>query len=170
MSFTRPVFSSPVAPGWNRDPRAFLGAPHPAVTSDARPSGDRPRARTRNYAADDISRSSLRAFSRFVRPRVARSVGVAPQCLSPGTVTVTTTGSVAVGDGGRHGSRNQPGPPNLTGWFGCQSGTPASCHARMPGCPATVRSRPGPRRPRPGLGPADGDSPVGEPRSCCRRC
>jgi len=50
----RPVFSSPVTPGWNGDPRAFLGAPHPAVTSDARPNGDRPRARTRNYAPDNI--------------------------------------------------------------------------------------------------------------------
>jgi hypothetical protein len=34
--FTRPVCPSPVIPGWNGNPRAFLQAPHPAVTSDAR--------------------------------------------------------------------------------------------------------------------------------------
>ena len=60
----RPVFSSPVTPGWNGDPRAFLGAPHPAVTSDARPSGDRalstdPELRSRQHQSVLQSACSL---------------------------------------------------------------------------------------------------------------
>ena len=40
--FTRPVFPSPVAPGWNGRPWTFPRASHPALTSDARRGGDRP--------------------------------------------------------------------------------------------------------------------------------
>jgi hypothetical protein len=40
--FTRPVFPSPVTPGWNGHPRAFPRAPNPAITGDARRGRDRP--------------------------------------------------------------------------------------------------------------------------------
>ncbi len=40
--FARPVFPSPVAPGWNSNPRAFPQAPHPAITRSARRGRDRP--------------------------------------------------------------------------------------------------------------------------------
>ncbi len=43
LVFTRPVFLSPVVPGWNEDPSAFPRAPHPAVTSNARRGEDQPR-------------------------------------------------------------------------------------------------------------------------------
>jgi hypothetical protein len=39
--FTRPIFPSPVATGWNGSPLAFPRAPHPAITRDARRGGDR---------------------------------------------------------------------------------------------------------------------------------
>ncbi len=42
LAFTRPVFPSPVAPGWNGGPWASPRASHPAVTSDARQGGDGP--------------------------------------------------------------------------------------------------------------------------------
>jgi hypothetical protein len=62
--FTRPVFPSPVAPGWNGSPRASLRAPDPAVTSDARRSGDRPLStgpelRCRHHPSTLLSSSSL---------------------------------------------------------------------------------------------------------------
>jgi len=41
LTFTRPVFPLPVAPGRNGNPWAFLRASHPAVTSNACRSGDR---------------------------------------------------------------------------------------------------------------------------------
>ena len=40
--FTRPVFPSPVAPGWNASPWALPRASHPTLTGDARRSADRP--------------------------------------------------------------------------------------------------------------------------------
>ena len=40
--FTRPIFASPVAPGWNGSPWAFPRASHPALAGDARRGGDRP--------------------------------------------------------------------------------------------------------------------------------
>src|SRR4051794_36653517 len=43
LTFTRPVFLSPVIPGWNEDPSAFPRAPHPAVTNNARRGEDQPR-------------------------------------------------------------------------------------------------------------------------------
>jgi type II secretory pathway predicted ATPase ExeA len=50
---------------WNRDSWASPEASHPAVTSDARPGGDRPWALARDYAADTIIRrpSFLRVHS-----------------------------------------------------------------------------------------------------------
>jgi hypothetical protein len=40
--FTRPVFPSPVVPGWNGSPWALPRASHPTLAGDARRSGDRP--------------------------------------------------------------------------------------------------------------------------------
>jgi hypothetical protein len=42
LTFTRPIFLSPVIPGWNEDPLAFPRAPHPAVTSNARRGENQP--------------------------------------------------------------------------------------------------------------------------------
>jgi hypothetical protein len=72
-AFTRPVFPSPVAPGWNGRPWAFPRASHPAVTSDARQGGDRPLStglglRRRQHQ----STLQFREPARNVRPRVAR--------------------------------------------------------------------------------------------------
>ena len=61
----------PVTPGWNGHPWAILGASHLAVTSDARPSGDRHRALAWDYAVD-ISRPPFCESTRNERPRVAR--------------------------------------------------------------------------------------------------
>jgi hypothetical protein len=70
--FTRPVFPSPVAPGWNESPWALPRAPHPTLSGDARRGGDRPTEhgpKTTLYAIDLASKPA--SFTRNVRPRVA---------------------------------------------------------------------------------------------------
>ena len=48
--FTRPVFPSPVAPGWSGSPWAFPRASHPAITRSARRGGDRPSSTSLKHA------------------------------------------------------------------------------------------------------------------------
>jgi hypothetical protein len=48
--FTRPVFPSPVTPGWNGRPWAFPRASHPTLTGDARRGGDRPSSTSLKHA------------------------------------------------------------------------------------------------------------------------
>src|ERR1039457_1335683 len=78
VSFTRPVFLSPVIPGWDRDPLALPRAPHPAVTSSARRGEDRSSDTDRGYITDIVEPPrcihSLRATSR--RTRALRGAGV----------------------------------------------------------------------------------------------
>jgi hypothetical protein len=61
----------PVAPGWSGNPWAFPEASNPAVTSDARPGGDRHRALAWNYAVDVNDRPPSDESTGNVRPRVA---------------------------------------------------------------------------------------------------
>jgi len=71
LSFTRPAFPSPVAPGWNGRPRAFLLASHPAAgVCGARRSGDRLRALAWSTAVDRVD-PPLSRFTHTVRHRVA---------------------------------------------------------------------------------------------------
>jgi hypothetical protein len=67
-----PVRSSPACgPRMERSPWAFPGASNLAVTSDARPGGDRHRALAWDYAVDVIIRPPFREPTRNERPRVA---------------------------------------------------------------------------------------------------
>ena len=72
--FSRPVFPSPGAPGQNGSPLGFPPsfAPRRPGADDARRGGDRPSSTDLElHAQHHISRSSNRAFSHYVRPRVA---------------------------------------------------------------------------------------------------
>ena len=74
LQFSRPVFPSPGAPGQNRNPLGFPRASHPAdqEPDNARRGGDRPPSTNLElHAQHHISRSSNRAFTHYVRPRVA---------------------------------------------------------------------------------------------------
>ena len=77
--FTRPVFPSPVTPGWNGSASAFPRASHPAdQPSDARRGGDRPPSTDLEQHSRHIRRTSNLVFTHIVRPRVApRGAGVA---------------------------------------------------------------------------------------------
>jgi hypothetical protein len=88
-SFTRPVFPSPVAPGWNGSPPAFPRAPHPAVYQQ-RTSGRGLIVRTliRNYTLDLIEPPTVK-HSHYVRLRVAP-----PPCGVPVSVRRTCPSSI----------------------------------------------------------------------------
>jgi hypothetical protein len=51
LTFTHPVFPSPVAPGRNERPCALPRASHPAITGHARQGGDRSWTLTRSYVS-----------------------------------------------------------------------------------------------------------------------
>jgi hypothetical protein len=69
--FTRPVFPSPVAPGWNGSPWALPRASHPDLTGDARRGGDRPSSTSLKHALRHQPNLQPRGLTRYVRPRVA---------------------------------------------------------------------------------------------------
>jgi hypothetical protein len=78
--FSRPVFPSPGAPGQNGNPSSFPSsfAPRRPGADDARRSGDRPSSTDLELHAQHlISRPSDRAFTHYVRPRVAPPGGAA---------------------------------------------------------------------------------------------
>jgi hypothetical protein len=74
--FTRPVFPSPVTPGWNGSAWAFPRASHPAdqQPNDRRRGGDRPPSTDLEQHSRHIRRTSNPVFTRIVRPRVAPRV------------------------------------------------------------------------------------------------
>ena len=92
--FTRPVFPSPVAPGWNGRPWAFPRASNPAERADdARQAEARPRARARDYAFDLSVEPPINAFTpmratsrrtRPVSPRRAMRMDRPATSASPG--------------------------------------------------------------------------------------
>jgi len=77
--FARPIFPSPVAPGWNGRPWASPRASHPAITRSARRGGDRPSSTSLKHALrhrpslQSCVFTQMRATSR--RTRQCRSVG-----------------------------------------------------------------------------------------------
>ena len=95
--FARPLFPSPVAPGWNGRPWASPRASHPAITSDARRGRgqaiEHGPGTTRSHQTDPPIRvvHSCRATSR----RTARSSSPMPYASSSaaGDVGVARTGS-----------------------------------------------------------------------------
>jgi hypothetical protein len=75
--FIRPVFPSPVAPRMERGPLGLNpSASHPAVTSDARPGGDRPRNTGPELHFQHRVDLQSCVFTRDVRPRVAPRIPV----------------------------------------------------------------------------------------------
>jgi hypothetical protein len=61
--FTRPVFPSPVAPGWNGSPWALPRASHPDLTGGARRGGDRPSSTSLKHALRHQPNLQLRGFT-----------------------------------------------------------------------------------------------------------
>jgi hypothetical protein len=61
LTFTRPAFPSPAAPGWIEDRFGFPGASHPTVTSDARPSRGRAQDTHPGYVTDTTADLQLNA-------------------------------------------------------------------------------------------------------------
>jgi hypothetical protein len=79
--FTRPIFPSPVAPGWNGNPWAFPRASNPAgqEPDDARRGGDRPPSTDPKQRSRHQPRLQSACLLVYVRHRVAP---VAPEVQS----------------------------------------------------------------------------------------
>src|SRR3954467_7140035 len=76
LSFTRPAFPSPVAPGWNRNASAFPWASHPAVTHDARQGGNGPSDTGPDHVL--VNRPPTGVTTHYVRHHVARLRSASP--------------------------------------------------------------------------------------------
>jgi hypothetical protein len=109
--FSRPVFPSPGAPGQNGNPLGFPPsfAPRRPRANDARRGGDRPSSTDLElHAQHHISRSSNRAFTHYVRPRVAPPKGV----TSARWMLPPASGCPAASTGGRSVLAAAPTPVN----------------------------------------------------------
>jgi hypothetical protein len=74
--FARPVFPSPVAPGWNTGPWAFPRASHPASTRSARRGGDRSSSTSLGRSLPQVRRPRRFATSKRWKDRVWRRYGL----------------------------------------------------------------------------------------------
>ncbi len=78
LAFTRPVFPSPVVPGWNENASALPWASHPAVTHNARQGGDGPLDTGPDHIL--VNRSPIDVTTHHVRHHVARLPPAPPPC------------------------------------------------------------------------------------------
>ena len=83
--FTRPVFPSPAAPGWNGSPSAFppsFAPRRPGAGRRTSGAGTGHRARTRNNALRHRPSLQSSVFTRGVRPRVAPIIATVSLMIS----------------------------------------------------------------------------------------